>query len=198
MIASIRGEIQAKETDSVVVEAGGVGYLLQVSRQTLQSIGGQGDECRLWTHFYVREDRQQLFGFAALAEREAFEILLTVKGVGPRLALAVLSELSPAGLRQALLSGQTAQLNKLPGVGKKLAERLAVELKDKVQSLALGEAGAAAPELLLEGNEAMAVAALQNLGFNRNQSRQAVQAACQNLGEAVSAQEIVRSALKLI
>ena len=200
MIASIRGQVQEKGDDWAVIEAGGLGYLVQLSRYTLATLPPLGEECRLWTHFHVREDSQQLFAFSGYEEKQAFLLLLTVKGVGPRLALAILSQLQPAALKNALLTPDLAALNKLPGVGKKLAERLAVELKEKAMELD-GQITAAAinPDNKESQASSQAITALQNLGFNSALSRTAVAEAQQRLGtKDVKVEDLVKMALKFV
>ena len=201
MIASLRGILLEKNVDSVVIEAGGVGYHVLVTRQALQNLGDTGAECHLLTHFHVREDAQQLFGFNNADEKKAFLLLTGVKGVGPRLALGILSALSPSGLFEAVRASDLAGLNALPGVGKKLADRLVVELKDKAQEMALAAGTSSDPiGLVDEGSDSeQAVTALQNLGFSAQQAKLAVSQAHKQLGSGDnSLEDIVKTALKLV
>lgn len=202
MIAMVRGTLIERGTDSVVVETGGLGYEISLSQAALQGLPPIGSELRLYTHHHVREDAQVLYGFSSPSDRQIFLLLMTVKGVGPKVALAMLSNLSGAVLATALLKRDSAALSRLPGVGKKLAERLGVELSDKVKQLGLelGGAGAGAPAVgSLEGNWAQAISALAALGFGQAQARQALERAHAALGDKkVSTEEIVKAALKAL
>lgn len=202
MIAMVRGLLLAKGPDSAVVEAGGVGYEVFMTGPALRDLPGLGEELRLFTHFHVREDAQILFGFPTPADRQVFLLLMTVKGVGPKVALGILSHLSGAALAAALLKRDLATLVKLPGVGKKLAERLGVELSDKVKALGLEldpSALAQAPQAGLDGPWAQAVTALMALGYGQAQARAAVDRAHQGLGSGrASLEDIVKAALKAV
>jgi Holliday junction DNA helicase RuvA len=132
VIASVRGPVIVRMPGEVVVEAGGVGYRLAVSAETLRDVPDGGEEARLWTHLVIRDDSMQLYGFASLEERELFLMLIGVQGVGPKVALAVLSGGSHRDLLNALASGDSARFQAVPGIGKRTAERIIVELRDKV------------------------------------------------------------------
>lgn len=132
MIASVSGTVLSKELDHVVVEAAGVGYLLNVSAHTLESVPAPGGRVSLLAELVVREDSMQLFGFAQPEERRLFTLLTGVSGVGPKVALAVLSGMSVGEVEGSLAAGDAARFQKIPGIGKRTAERLIVELKDKV------------------------------------------------------------------
>ena len=138
MIGSLRGRIRARAADRIVLEVGGVGYSVAISLNTFAEIerGGAGEEITLEIHTHVREDALALYGFATAREKELFEKLIAVSGIGPRLAQVVLSGMAPDDLVGALASGDIARLVRIPGVGKKTAERMIVELRDKVQALA--------------------------------------------------------------
>ena len=171
MISSVRGEVLSVGLDHVVVEVGGVGFAVQATPATLATLR-RGEEARLHTALIVREDSLTLFGFADADARELFGLLQTVSGIGPRLALATLAVLDPGKLRAALVEGNITVLTSVPGIGRKGAERLTLELRDKVT--ALGGAGdapvAAAPGAL----RAEVVEALAGLGFPAKQAEQAV------------------------
>jgi Holliday junction DNA helicase RuvA len=132
MIASVSGAVLHKAEDHVVIEAAGVGYQLSVSSSTLAALPPQGSSYTLLATLVVREDAMQLYGFSTGAERDLFQALTTVSGVGPKVALAVLSGMSVADAEHALIVGDHAAFQKIPGIGKRTAERLVVELKDKV------------------------------------------------------------------
>jgi holliday junction DNA helicase RuvA len=132
MIASVRGTVAARCPDHVVVECGGVGYRLNVSAQTLRGVPAIGTEVRLHSHLVAREDALQLYGFASEEERELFLKLVSVAGVGPKMALAVLSGTSVRELSRAIALGDSKRFQVVPGVGKKTAERIIVELREKI------------------------------------------------------------------
>ena len=132
MIASVRGEVIVRRPDHVVVECGGVGYRLAVSANTLRGVPAAGAEALLHTHLVMRDDGMHLFGFGSEAERELFLMLISVQSVGPKVALAVLSGGTPRELLNAIASGDSARFQAVPGIGKRTAERIIVELREKV------------------------------------------------------------------
>ena len=178
MIASLRGVLAEKEGGQCVVETGGVGYRVSVSSHTARSLPEAGEPVFLHTHQVVREDALQLFGFAELEERRLFELLITVSGVGPKVALAVLSGLAPPALARALRDENIAQLVGIPGVGRKTAERLIVELRDKLELAVTARQTASKPagKGVLPRNETFddAVAALIRLGYSQPQAQDAL------------------------
>ncbi len=202
MIASLRGILLESGPHACLVEAGGVGYEVAASLATLRALPARGEEVRLLTYFHVREDAQQLFGFAEAAEKQAFTLLLGVTGVGPKVALSLLSALSPAELREAVKKRRLAALVAVPGVGKKLAERLILELSDKVEGLAPGQDGrrpgegsAAAAE---DGRMEKVAAALVNLGYSAAVAREAARKALEQAGPQVRLEEWIKLALKSV
>ena len=132
MIASVRGQVLSRLPGEVVVEAAGVGYRLAVSSETLSGVPRVGDTATLHTHLVLRDDGMHLYGFSSEAERELFLMLIGVQGVGPKVALAVLSGGAPRELLNAIASGDTARFQAVPGIGKRTAERIIVELREKV------------------------------------------------------------------
>jgi holliday junction DNA helicase RuvA len=173
MIASVRGQIVSVELDHAVVEVGGVGLAVHAAPATLATLR-RGEQARLATSLVVREDALTLYGFADAAARELFVLLQTVSGVGPRLALAMLAVLDPETLRTALAGGDLSVLTRVPGIGRKGAERLILELRDKVGALAAG-----AGESATGGGSAIRTQvtdALVGLGFAARQAEQAVDA----------------------
>jgi holliday junction DNA helicase RuvA len=196
VIAFVDGILAEKRPGVCVIEAHGVGYEIQVSLSTFHRLPPAGEALRLLTYFHVREDGQQLFGFMAPAEKDAFCLLLNVKGVGPKVALNILSGLAPADLREAVKKRRLTQLTALAGVGKKLAERLLLELSDKVDGLALGEAGLYTAEGSAAGERQKAEQALLTLGYSAAVAREAVAKAMAQLEPAAKVEEIVRTALK--
>ncbi|CAA9490985.1 MAG: RuvA [uncultured Solirubrobacterales bacterium] len=136
MIASVRGRVAARRPEGVVVECGGVGYALAVSSETLRHVPAAGEETLLHTHLIMRDDAIALFGFASEDERALFLLLVGVQGVGPKVALAVLSGGSPRDLLRAIAAGDAARFQAVPGIGKRTAERIIVELREKVEGAA--------------------------------------------------------------
>ncbi len=178
MIGRLSGIVLEKRPDRALVDASGVGYELHVPLGTYASLPAIGESASLHVHTHVREDAILLFGFATTEEKSLFEKLITVAGIGPRLALSVLSGLPVPELVRAIASQDVKRLSSIPGVGKKLAERLGVELKDKVAGIVSATAvpaieSAAAGDGLFED----AVGALVNLGYRRPQAEAAVKAA---------------------
>ncbi|MDQ3609166.1 MAG: Holliday junction branch migration protein RuvA, partial [Actinomycetota bacterium] len=143
MIASVRGAVAARRPDGVVVECGGVGYAVAISAETLRHVPAAGEETLLHTHLVARDDGMQLYGFASEEERGLFLLLVGVQGVGPKVALAVLSGGPPRELLRAIAAGDAARFQAVPGIGKRTAERIVVELKSKVDAPSVVGVGAA-------------------------------------------------------
>ena len=177
MIGRLTGVIAEKSPPQVLIDVGGVGYELDVPMSSFYNLPALGERTTLLTHFVVREDAQLLYGFLTHAERAAFRQLIRIAGVGPRTALSVLSGLSVAELSQAIALQQTARLIKVPGIGKKTAERLLLELKGKLGP-DLGTPGAA----VIDAAQADIVQALQALGYNEREAAAALKALPANLG----------------
>ena len=190
MIARIEGVLVDKTPEAVVLDVNGVGYELRVPLSTFLELPDLGKTVSLRVHTYVREDALHLYGFRSDAERAGFRLLLGTSGVGPRLALALLSGIPIAKLVAAVRSGDVAALRGVPGVGNKTAQRILVELRDKIDKLEVPEA--AAPE---DDVEAATISALLNLGYPRSQARRVVRAALERLGERPALEELVREAL---
>ena len=193
MIAKLTGLIDAATAEGVVLDVNGVGYLVFCSPRTLARLPAKGAPASLLIETHVREDHIHLYGFADVAERDWFRLLTTVQGVGAKLAQAVLGVLSPDDLARAIAAGDKASLARAPGVGQKLAGRIAAELKDKVGAVALGPAIAALPE---RGVEADAVSALVNLGYRRAEAFEAVAAATRRLGGGAQVDQLIKAGLK--
>jgi Holliday junction DNA helicase RuvA len=193
MIARLTGVLAESAGDHAVIDVAGVGYLVQASTRTLSAIGAVGGQVMLFTEMQVREDAITLFGFGSAGERDWFRLLTSVQGVGGRVALAILSVLAADELSRAVASGDKAMIARANGVGPKLAQRIAMELRDKVGAVELGPAGAAPPK---GGAADDAVSALANLGFRPAEANAAVAAAVAELGEAASLDALVRLALR--
>jgi Holliday junction DNA helicase RuvA len=194
MIARLTGRLAESSADNAVIDVGGVGYLVQASARTLSAIGSVGGEVMLFTEMQVREDAITLYGFGSAAERDWFRLLTSVQGVGGRVALAILSVLDPAELSRAIAGGDKAMIARANGVGPKLAQRIANELKDKTGGVALGPAGA--KPAASSGAAADAISALANLGFRPAEASAAVAAAGKELGDGASLDALVRLALR--
>jgi Holliday junction DNA helicase RuvA len=174
MIALISGKVAARRVDHVVIDCGGVGYRLAVSAETLRHVPAVGQEATLHTHLVARDDALQLYGFATEEERELFLLLLGVQAVGPKVALAVLSGGPPRDLLSAVAAGDTARLQAAPGVGKRTAERIIVELREKV--------GATLPEQAIsitrsEDPHALAREGLLGLGYTAHEADELLEGA---------------------
>jgi Holliday junction DNA helicase RuvA len=173
MIGYLRGRLLKATPERLLVEAGGVGYSVAVSLVTFSELERRGGEVvELHVHTHVREDQLALYGFASERERELFERLITVSGIGPRLAQVVLSGLPTTDLLQAIAGGDVTRLTRIPGVGKKTAERMVVELRDALQALA--RESAPAPAVAAAASDDDLVAALVNLGYKPAQAEKAV------------------------
>ena len=199
MIASLRGTLLEKGPGACVVESGGVGYMVQVSSHTVASLPAAGQPVFLRTRQVVREDAIQLFGFMDGQELELFDLLIGVSGVGPRLALAVLSGLRPPALRRAIREEQVGLLTGVPGIGRKTAERLVVELRDRLEALPAGAGSPSRDGGVLPRTELWddAVAALTGLGYTAAQAREAVRKAA-GTEKDPSLEQLVRRALALL
>lgn len=172
MIASINGTVQKRNDDNVIVNVGGIGVRVYVPRTVLEDVGGIGRAISLFTHLIVRETELTLYGFKHEDELSLFEILLGVNGVGPKVALAILSTLSPELLKSAIVREETAVLQRVPGIGKKTAERMMFQLRDKLD-FTVGDSAAAVP--LVADADAEVIDFLTALGFSIVEAQTALQ-----------------------
>ncbi|MBL8190363.1 MAG: Holliday junction branch migration protein RuvA [Acidobacteria bacterium] len=187
MIAHISGKLIQKQPNSVIVDVGGVGYELNVPLSTFYDLGEIGANVSLRVHTHVREDALQLFGFRTEAEKKLFLLLNSVSGIGPKLAITVLSGLSAEDLIQAIRAGNLTKLTSIPGVGKKTAERMLVELKDKVAAILPPGLEDSTTAVIAQTGDAMredVISALVNLGYVRAQAEKAVGAVLKETPEA--------------
>lgn len=195
MIAHLRGRLFSKQPGQAIVEAGGVGYDVVISIPTFAALPAEGSEVSLHVHTQVREDVLALYGFLDLKEKRLFERLITVSGVGPKLAVTILSGLNPESTVTAIRGQDHATLTRIPGVGKKLAERLVVELKDKLEDMAVApaavvSAGPAGEDVL---------SALVNLGYQRPAAQKAITTAVEkDAGLGKDFDGLFRAAMKII
>jgi Holliday junction DNA helicase RuvA len=205
MIGKLSGRIDSAGADGVVLDVGGVGYLVSVSARTLAALPGPGEACALLIETMVREDAITLYGFGDAAERAAFRTLLTVQGVGAKVALGLLGTLSPGQLAGAIAGGDRAALSRAPGVGPRLAARLVTELKDKagfgeaVPFAPVTAAGTAAvPAPPADALLADVLSALANLGYRRAEAEPVAAAARAARGEGATVEAVLADALRAL
>ena len=201
MIGKLRGIVDSTGEDSVIVDVGGVGYVVHCSARTLQGLPAAGEPVSLAIETHVREDQIRLFGFASDAEREWFRLLQTVQGVGAKVALSILGTLRPADLATAVAMRDKAAIARSPGVGPKVAERVVTELKDKAAAFATVDpavirlsadaADARAPRPVAD-----AISALVNLGYGQPQAAAAIASASRSAGEGAETAQLIRLGLK--
>jgi Holliday junction DNA helicase RuvA len=177
MIAHLRGRLISKHPNQAIVEAAGVGYDVTITIPTFSDLPAIGSEVGLHIHTHVREDALALYGFLRSEEKQLFEKLITVSGIGPKLAITILSGMATNDMVGAIRSNDYARLTKVPGVGKKTAERMCVELRDKLEGF-----GEAQPMKTLSGIEEDVISALTNLGYQRALAEKAVERAVASTG----------------
>jgi len=192
MIARLSGTVLEKHPMRVVIDVGGVGYDVHVPLSSFGAVGDPGATLTLRVHTHVREDALMLYGFASALEQLVFERLIAVSGIGPKLALSVLSGLAPEELVQAIARADVARLTSIPGIGKKTAERIVLELKDKLGAVAAAGMGASPA-----GPREDLVSALLNLGYHRPLAEKAVDRALQD-GQDRGFEPLLRAALKVL
>ena len=199
MIAHLQGMLAAKTVERVVVDVHGVGYQVVVPLSTYYALPDLQERVLLLTTMYVREDTMRLYGFATPEEQEMFELLISVSSVGPRLALNMLSSLAATDLRQAIAQAETRRLQAIPGVGRKTAERVVLELQDKMAALALTTAGQS-PLLATADEQVMrdVISALLNLGYRQNEAEKAVRAARAKQNGSLTLEALLKDALQVL
>jgi Holliday junction DNA helicase RuvA len=193
MIAHLRGRILDKNPNRIIIEAAGVGYEVAITIGSFSSLPSDGSEVALHIYTHVREDTLALYGFLRREEKQLFERLIGVSGIGPKLAMTVLSGIAPDALVTALRSNDLSALTRIPGVGKKTAERMVLELRDKLEGLT---AAAAAP--VASRMEEDVVSALVNLGYQRGPAEAAAKGAIANAGSEASFEQIFRQTMSLL
>lgn len=201
MIGRLKGVIEEISADQVLIDVRGVGYVVFCSGKTLSKLPGPGGDAVLEIETLMREDRLQLIGFSTKDERDWYRLLTTVQAVGSRVALAILSALPPDEITQAIASQDKKTLTRADGVGPKLAQRIVVELKDKVGGIALGPTAQALSDGLAppsSGAVSDAISALTNLGYDKGKAQTAVAAAAAKLGPNASESQLIPAALQQI
>ena len=200
MIGKLKGIIDTYGPDWVIIDVGGVGYLVHCSARTLAALPAAGEAAAVAIETYVREDVIRLFGFASSQERDWFRLLLGVQGVGTKVALAVLGTLTPNELASAIAMQDKALIARAPGIGPKVAQRVVAELRDKAPALGAADPALAALQGTLEAGVPSAagdaVSALLNLGYGQAQAGAAVSTALRKAGEEASTESLIRVALK--
>lgn len=197
MIYSIKGELTHTEQNLAVIECGGVGYACRTTFTTLSQIGQVGETVKLLTYLHVREDAVELFGFYTQSELTCFKMLLSVSGAGPRTALAILSDTTPEKFALSVATGDTKAFTKTKGVGPKLAQRIILELKDKIAKEQLSQESVAVAEFTAVNNSGTvgeAISALVVLGYSQTEATSVVS----KLDASLSAPELIRKSLQLI
>ena len=197
----LAGKIVRKGPTHLVLEVGGVGYELAIPLSTYHALGKSEEETRVLTHFHVREDNQQLFGFATEEERNLFRLLLSVNGIGPKMALAVLSGIGTAELRKAIVEGAIPTLTAISGIGRKTAERLIVELREKIVLLEPKRGASSAPTRVAvdEGLIEDSIQALISLGYKLADAKRALQKVLSEKdSRTFSVEDLIRTSLKYI
>ncbi len=199
MIAHLNGILLQKSTQSVIIDNAGIGYEVFVPLSTFYALPDKDERVGLHIHTHVREDALILFGFKTLLEKEIFLMLISVSGIGPKLAINILSGIGPDDLLEAMAHGDALRLQSIPGVGKKTAERIALELRDKALGVR-GDLGAAPARIVTDEDKRVfddALSALLNLGYPAKSAKRAVEKAL-NRVEGVSLENLIKEALKML
>jgi Holliday junction DNA helicase RuvA len=202
MIAFLSGKLLEKEANLVIINVGGVGYEVIIPLSTFYDLGEIGEDVSLRIYTYVREDTLQLFGFKTVRERELFLLLISVSGIGPKSAITALSGMSADEIIGAIRQNNLARLNSIPGVGRKTAERLVIELRDKIAKLSAVsaeemKAEGIAPQMSGDAVYDDAISALVNLGYHSTAAEKALRQAMQE-GTEMSVQKLLRRSLQLL
>jgi holliday junction DNA helicase RuvA len=198
VIARLSGTVLEKRGDAAVLDVQGVGYLVHLSLQSMAGLPPEGARAQLRCYTHVREDALQLFGFLTPEEEQLFHLLISVSGVGPKLGINILSGMPATELASAILHGELARLTKIPGVGKKTAERLVLELKDRLRTSGLvNGAGSSRPPPTASSDEVL-LSALVNLGYRPAAAERTAETVRRNLGAAAPLEDQLREALRLI
>lgn len=196
MIAYLEGRLSEKHPTHVVIDVGGVGFFVHIPLSSYDAAAEIDSKVRLLTHLHVREDALALYGFATVAERDLFELLIGVSGIGPPMAQKILSGVAIADFKRLILSEDSKGLTRIKGIGQKLAQRLVMELKDKIDAIAVEDFKPDMVNVSHRGVFEEGVAALLGLGANPMQARKAVGAVLQELGDAATIELVIKRALR--
>ena len=196
MFAYIKGTLEEKSTNYVVIDVGGIGYKIFMSIKAIEKLCEVGELVKVYTHYHVREDNISLYGFSTNEELRMFELLISVSGIGAKSAIAILSEIAPSSFALAIISNDVSQLTKISGIGKKTAARIILELKDKLKTDEAVEKTEEITEAITENNkDSEVIAALQVLGYTRKEIEKVLgKIDRQNL----SIEDIIKQSLKLL
>lgn len=200
MIAYLKGKLDTKHQEFAIIDVNGVGYEVEISTQTLDQLPKEGTEVKLLVYHHITDNDQRLFGFASADEKELFELLITVKGVGPKLGLTILSGLPANQITAALVQSDKDALKQITGIGKKTAERMILELKDKIADLSMGVPDTSSGSSgSLPGNlKGEAISALESLGYRKRDAEKAVTAAAKQNGSLDDLQQLVKKSLSML
>lgn len=196
MINSIKGALSEISPTNITITANGIGYEILISLSTFDKLPKVGSDCKILTYLHVREDILQLYGFLTHEEKDLFKLLLTVSGIGPKTALTILSGMTIENLKNAIASENTGLLNEIPGVGKKTAQRIIIELKERV-----GGVGIKLPKPILKEEELIlndAISALLNLGYKQMPAQGAVEKALAEAESKIKLEDLIKRALKYL
>jgi len=196
MIAHLEGRLDFKGQDRIVIDAGGVGYDVRVPSHMYDLLPGEGERCKVFVHTYFREeDGTSLYGFTTPQDRELFKLLMTVSGVGPKVALGIMSSITASDLAEAIVIEDTKTLTRVNGVGKKLAQRLIFELKDKVAEMSIESHAKRQPADTISED---AAAALVTLGYSRQAAAAAVSKARESMPSPAKVEELIKTSLRYL
>jgi len=196
MIAFLKGTVLKKSPDQLIVDVHDVGYQLEISNQTYDELPGDGEEVELLVYHHVTDNDQRLFGFASQNEKDLFELLITVKGVGPKLGLTILSGLPAEEITGAIVQEDKSALSKIKGIGKKTAQRMILELKDKISEMVDATYSSTTGTSNVASNvKEEAVSALQSLGFKKRDAEESIELAAKNESVDGDVQKLVKKAL---
>lgn len=197
MFAYIKGSLEMKLNDSIVVEAGGVGYKIYMAQNAIEKAGNIGEIIKIHTHYHVREDNISLYGFLTSEELRMFEILISVSGIGAKSALTILANIEPHNFAIAIITNDEERLVKIPGLGKKTVQRMIIELKDKMKKVELEDVtgGEIENKVQTDDNIIEGIAALQVLGYNKKEIEKSLEK--ENL-KGLSVEDIIRKGLSIL
>jgi len=197
MIDYVSGKLASKKPTEAVVDVGGIGYRVLIPTSTFEKLPAKGENVTVLTYHHVREDAMILFGFSSEEQRTVFNLMLAVSGVGPKLALAALSAMRPSEIRRYILEGDSSMLTRIPGVGRKTAERMIIELRDRFEKMDLGGSAVSSTTGGDSTFRSDALSALEALGLSRSAAEKAVLTVLRKSPEVKNAEELIRLALRV-